>query len=206
MSCLLFAKKFIPPFIWDFLKKFKRDDLYCGVYQSFDQVPKEKPWREKSFYALYQSKLDSITSSTKNCIPISPFSGYRVIPCLVVNMMSCKGPVKVLDFAGGTGVIYYGIRPYLSDPSNVTWDVYDFNEEGLEIGRAFDPKDKNIQFYKAAHAFHIITKDRFINEGIHWSFTINDPHMIEIIENEYMDIDTEIEFELAEALFKRKMR
>ena len=30
--------------------------------------------------------------------------------------------------------------------------------------------------------------------------------MIEIIENEYMDIDTEIEFELAEALFKRKMR
>jgi putative methyltransferase (TIGR04325 family) len=61
--------------------------------------------------------------------------------------MSCKGPVKVLDFAGGTGVIYYRIRPYLSDPSNVTWDVFDINKEGLEMGRAFDPKDKNIQFY-----------------------------------------------------------
>ena len=61
--------------------------------------------------------------------------------------------------------------------------------------------NKNVQFYKSAHSFHIINKDVFVTKGHHWTFTRDDPHMIEMTENEYVDIDTEIEFELAEMLY-----
>jgi CMP-N-acetylneuraminic acid synthetase len=66
--------------------------------------------------------------------------------------------------------------------------------------------NKDVQFYKAAHAFHIITKDRFVKEGLHWSFTIDDPHMIEISEDEYFDIDTEYEFKIAETIYINKSK
>ena len=104
---------------------------------------------------------------------------------------------------------YFQKNDFPSFTSVVKTGDWIFDSDGIPVTNT-DPgnltTNKNIEFYKAAHAFHIITKDRFIKEGIHWSFTIDDPHMIEIAENEYVDIDTEIEFELAEALFKRKVR
>jgi CMP-N-acetylneuraminic acid synthetase len=71
-----------------------------------------------------------------------------------------------------------------------------------------DPRNlttnKNVQFYKAAHAFHIVNKQFFTTHGIHWHFTRNDPHMIEIPEDECIDVDTPLEFEFAEFAYRSR--
>ena len=64
--------------------------------------------------------------------------------------------------------------------------------------------NKDIKFYKAAHAFHIVNKEFFSTKGYHWDFLRNDPHMMSIPEEECIDVDTEIEFELAESLYIRR--
>ena len=70
-----------------------------------------------------------------------------------------------------------------------------------------DPKNattnKNMTFYKACHAFHIVNKNRFKEEKVLWDFNINDPHLFKINEKEAIDIDTIQEFKLAELLYKK---
>jgi CMP-N-acetylneuraminic acid synthetase len=59
------------------------------------------------------------------------------------------------------------------------------------------------KFYKAAHAFHIINRKNLANNGYHWTFTPNDPHLIEIPQQEAVDVDEMIEFEFAEFAYKK---
>ena len=82
-----------------------------------------------------------------------------------------------------------------------------FDSEGEPVTNT-NPKNlttnKDLQFYKAAHAFHIVNKKFFATKGYHWEFIANDPHMVEIPEEQCVDVDTEIEFDLAEALYMRR--
>lgn len=71
-----------------------------------------------------------------------------------------------------------------SDPSNIT-------------------TNKDESFYKGAHAFHIVNKAFFQKNGFLWTFKKNDPHLIEIPEDEAVDVDKPIEFELAEMYYKK---
>jgi CMP-N-acetylneuraminic acid synthetase len=73
-----------------------------------------------------------------------------------------------------------------SDPANVT-------------------TNKNRTFYKGAHAFHIVKRSYFEETGQHWTFAPNDPHLIEIPEEEAADVDTEMEFALAELLYQKRV-
>lgn len=50
-----------------------------------------------------------------------------------MNALSTDRPCSVLDFAGGTGLVYYAIRPFLARPGAVDWDVVD-NPRLAEIG------------------------------------------------------------------------
>lgn len=61
-------------------------------------------------------------------------------------------------------------------------------------------------FYKGAHAFHIINRERFRKKEYHWSYTPNDPHLVEIPKTEHVDIDDPLDFEFAEFLYRRKKR
>lgn len=63
--------------------------------------------------------------------------------------------------------------------------------------------NKNTTFYKGAHAFHIVNKQFFATRGYHWTFSRNDPSLIEIPEAEAADVDTEMEFALAELLYMK---
>ena len=62
-------------------------------------------------------------------------------------MVSARGNCQVLDFAGGSGYIYYRIKPYMTAPSHVVWHVVDSNEIELELRRNFSLKDGHIQFF-----------------------------------------------------------
>ena len=58
-------------------------------------------------------------------------------------------------------------------------------------------------YYKVAHAFHVISKDFFLKDYQYWTMTKNDPALIEIPEAENYDVDTPIDFEVAEAAYIR---
>lgn len=79
-----------------------------------------------------------------------------------------------------------------------------FNSDGQPLTNT-NPNNlttnKGKEFYKAAHAFHIVDRKFFTKNKIHWTFTKNDPHIIKIDEQEYADVDTMNEFLIAENLF-----
>ena len=58
-------------------------------------------------------------------------------------------------------------------------------------------------YYKVAHAFHILRREVFIQNFMPWTLTKNDPALIEIPEEESFDVNTPIEFEIAEAAYRR---
>jgi CMP-N-acetylneuraminic acid synthetase len=62
------------------------------------------------------------------------------------------------------------------------------------------------KFYKVAHAFHVINKAFFLKNYQYWTLTRNDPALIEIPEGESYDVNTEIEFEVAESAYLRSLR
>jgi CMP-N-acetylneuraminic acid synthetase len=61
-------------------------------------------------------------------------------------------------------------------------------------------------FLKASHAVFCWQKRRVIEEKRIWSLTPDDPHLYPVSAEECIDIDTELEFEIAEALFVRRQQ
>lgn len=59
------------------------------------------------------------------------------------------------------------------------------------------------KFLKVAHAFHVIRKGFFLKDYQYWTLTRNDPALIEIPEEESYDVNTAMEFEIAEAAYRR---
>ena len=56
-------------------------------------------------------------------------------------------------------------------------------------------------FLRASHAIFCWQKRRVIEEKRIWTLTLDDPHLYPISPEECIDIDSELEFEIAEALF-----
>jgi len=59
------------------------------------------------------------------------------------------------------------------------------------------------KFFKVAHAFHVIRREFFLKDYQYWTLTRNDPALIEIPEEESYDVNTAMEFEVAEAAYRR---
>ena len=53
-----------------------------------------------------------------------------------------------------------------------------------------------------AHAFHVIKKTFFLQNYQYWTLTRNDPALIEIPEQESFDVNTDLEFRVAEEAYK----
>lgn len=84
--------------------------------------------------------------------------------------------------------------------------IFDSNGNALTNS---DPRNvttnKEISFYKGCHAFHIINKKFFRDEGLLWTFQPHDPHLVPIPKEEAVDVDTPLEFDLAQLEYRRKM-
>ena len=57
-------------------------------------------------------------------------------------------------------------------------------------------------YMKVAHAFHIFRKDLFLRTFQHWTLTPNDPSLIQIPDSENFDVNTELEFTIAELAYR----
>jgi putative methyltransferase (TIGR04325 family) len=142
-------KVICPPIIWLILKKLKPSKIFFGVYQTFDQVSDEKPWDKNAWIELQKNKLSDIRTSMRvreRIIPSKNLNGYLSVICMVVNLLSATRKCRVLDFCGGSGFIYYRIKPHLRNRQNIFWHVVDYNEKLLEIGSDSSLKDDRVKF------------------------------------------------------------
>lgn len=57
------------------------------------------------------------------------------------------------------------------------------------------------QYFRATHCFHVINKQFFVTTGQIWTLTKNDPSLIEMPEEETYDVNTPMEFRIAEAAY-----
>lgn len=103
-------------------------------------------------------------------------------------------------------VLATGHNSYTSVIPTTDWI---FDEEGNAVTntRATMLSTAHSQkFFKVAHAFHVIRKAFFLKEYQYWTLTKNDPALIEIPEEESYDVNTPMEFEIAEAAYKRALQ
>jgi CMP-N-acetylneuraminic acid synthetase len=104
---------------------------------------------------------------------------------------------------------YFQETNYNSYTAVVQTGDWIFDSEGNALTNS-DPRNvttnKDRSFVKGCHAFHIVNKSYFREQGILWSFDRNNPHLIHIQEDEAVDVDTPLEFELAEIAYLREMR
>lgn len=63
--------------------------------------------------------------------------------------------------------------------------------------------DHSKEFYKVAHAFHVINKTFFLQDYQYWTLTRNDPALIKIPIEESYDVNEEMEFLVAETAYRR---
>jgi CMP-N-acetylneuraminic acid synthetase len=96
---------------------------------------------------------------------------------------------------------YFQSTNYNSYTAVVPTGDWIFDPNGVAITNS-DPQNattnKNQNYLKACHAFHIINIDFFRKNSILWTFEKDDPHLINIPVKEAVDVDTPLEFKLAE--------
>lgn len=81
-----------------------------------------------------------------------------------------------------------------------------------ESGRALNPPDPSVinskmlsPVYRATHPFTIYYRDEFLKDYRVWHFQPGDPHLFPVSDEEGIDIDTELQFEMADALYRARM-
>jgi CMP-N-acetylneuraminic acid synthetase len=83
-----------------------------------------------------------------------------------------------------------------------------FNNDGIPVTNTIATmlsSGHSKVFYKVAHGFHIINKAFFLKNYQYWTLTKDDPALIEIPENESYDVNTEMEFNVAEAAYMKNI-
>jgi len=95
---------------------------------------------------------------------------------------------------------------YNSYTSVVPTTDWILDEDGLPLTNR-DPQmistAHSKKFYRVAHTFHVLRKASFVKDFIAWTFTKHDPEPIQIPEEESFDVNTPVEFHVAEAAYPR---
>lgn len=81
-----------------------------------------------------------------------------------------------------------------------------YREDGTPIN-FLDPTDLNTknstQLLAVTHGIHIFDRERFLEHGYFWNHSEKDPVFFEISHEASLDIDTEMDFRIAEAYFSK---
>ena len=139
--------------------------------------------------------------------PLVTFEHYTRVPTkyfFVINSCSVFLSVdtirKAYDIFQSTN-----FRSYISAVETRDW-IFD------KDGRALTHTDPNALqntsdgkiFYRATHAFYIADRDYFTeNKGKLWNLTVGDPHLIPMPAEESFDVDTNLDFDISECLYKK---
>ena len=63
---------------------------------------------------------------------------------------------------------------------------------------------QSLPIYESVHCFHIHNKNDLMEKNRYWSFKKNDPYLYELKDSmEFLDIDTQMEFDICESIYVR---
>jgi putative methyltransferase (TIGR04325 family) len=115
--------------------------VFYGVYSGFSEVQDQNPWKSEPWISGNISKLNNIKEGhfllhRLNHDGIADQS-HILIPALLLNTLSHKRNINILDFGGGTGFTYFAMKDYLSNSSNVSWKVFDPNDDLYSVGMKY---------------------------------------------------------------------
>ena len=177
---------------------------------------------EKRFLAVAENELKALVSGFENVEilhremaavkkGVNPqrvtYAHYLQVPSDYIFVLNPCLPFVSLGTINNA-LDYFNSTEFQSYTSAIPTRDWIFDGEGNALTNS-DPQNvtTNIgqEFFKAAHAFHIVNKSFFATHGYHWTFTKNDPHLIEIPVSETIDVNDELEFRFAEFCYKTQI-
>lgn len=116
------ARALTPPVLWRAGSRLfggsSAPAMFNGVFESFSEVEDHQPWTREPYLAASRQLLHECRD--RRMPPGS--AGSNAVLAMILNNSSSSLP-RVLDWAGGTGLRYWTIRPSLNRP--VAWHVVD---------------------------------------------------------------------------------
>jgi CMP-N-acetylneuraminic acid synthetase len=98
-----------------------------------------------------------------------------------------------------------GARSLLPIVETQEW-YFDADGRPLNVPDASIINSKMIaKVYRATHPFIIYYKDNFLADYHVWHFAADDPRLFQVPDDEAIDIDTEFQFEVADALYQARL-
>lgn len=183
----------------------------------------EMDFFEHRFLGSADNKLNELAKHYKNVevlhrkqesvragvnLPAVSFAHYLDIPSDFIFIFNPCQPILSIN-AIKNAYDYFQNTDYPSYTSALETRDWIFDEEGNAITNKDTSNystNKGLVFYKAAHSFHIVSKEFFSKRGYHWTFTPNDPHLIPVSETETVDVDTEFDFKIAELFYNYRLK
>ncbi len=196
------------------LRSFANTNLISLALEKYSQPTKAF----KLYFAAYEPELLEI-GRQYNCTIIqrNPESANGERIEIVMNYMS-EIPEEMVMFINPChpfmemetlekAALYFEKKQMISMTSVVKSHTWYYFMDGRAIN-FLDPTNLNTKttepLYQVAHAFHIFNRKRFLKHHYFWTHQKNDPFFFEISEKEAIDIDTELDFAKAEALYIRE--
>jgi len=102
---------------------------FHGVFDSPEEISGPSPWDRDDYVAATEARLRAVCSAQRPDPDFLPTA-------FLIGALAHGGSCRVLDFAGGAGIVYHAIRPFLARPEGVRWDVVD-NPRLVEVGRRY---------------------------------------------------------------------
>lgn len=99
-------------------------------------------------------------------------------------------------------------RSYIAVEQTRDW-VFSANGEALTHRNAagFQNTSDGEYFLRATHAFYIANRDYFASHnGQLWTLQKDDPHLVAMPGDEAIDVDTDLDFEISEYLYSKRIR
>lgn len=98
-------------------------------------------------------------------------------------------------------------RSYIAVAQTRDW-VFSANGEALTHRNptGFQNTSDGEYFLRATHAFYIANRDYFAShDGQLWTLQKDDPHLISMPSDEAVDVDTDLDFEISEYLYSKRI-
>lgn len=175
------------------------DGVYFGAYENeLIEIAKNNLPSES-----VKSRTKEMANSERMEISNSWLLDIDFDYCMFVNSCHAQLKPETLDKAAGV-FRKEQFRSMTSVRKRYTWF---YNQEGESINnkdsRTQVRSQEAIPIFEVAHAFHVFQKKHFFSTKSYWNNAKNDPFLYLISDIEALDVDTEEDFFISEAVYTK---
>ncbi|MFK7825082.1 MAG: methyltransferase, TIGR04325 family [Oligoflexales bacterium] len=114
--------------------------IFSGPVDSFFKG--ENPWLSEGWINHSKERLNLADR-------FNPGVSIQSLSLLINSILAEREQVSVLDFGGGTGLMYHVLERITKSSEKMEWIVFDDNEPLMKLGKEYSANNKNIKFIKS---------------------------------------------------------